>query len=169
MKDQGSFEQTLIVFTSDHGDYLGDHWLGEKDWFHEPSVKIPLIIRDPSSLANSSRGSRSKKIVESIDLIPTFIEALGGSYPDHILEGQSLKPFLHSESTKSIPECAISEYDYSVAPISSLLNADPKKARIYMVATQRWKYIYTVGYRPVLFDLQEDPMELNDLGDDVGY
>ena len=169
MKDQGSFEQTLIVFTSDHGDYLGDHWLGEKDWFHEPSVKIPLIIRDPSSLAKSSRGSRSKELVESIDLIPTFIEALGGSFPDHILEGQSLKPFLHSESTKSIPECAISEYDYSVAPISSLLNADPKKARIYMVATQRWKYIYTVGYRPVMFDMQENPMELNDLGDDVGY
>ena len=169
MKDQGSFDQTLIVFTSDHGDYLGDHWLGEKDWFHEPSVKIPLIIRDPSSLANSSRGSRSVKLVESIDLIPTFIEALGRSFPDHMLEGQSLKPFLHSESTKPIRECAISEYDYSVAPISSLLNADPKKTRIYMVATQRWKYIYTVGYHPVLFDLQEDPMELNDLGDDVGY
>ena len=137
MKDQGSFDQTLIVFTSDHGDYLGDHWLGEKDWFHEPSVKIPLIIRDPSSLANSSRGSRSTKLVESIDLVPTFIDALGGSFPDHILEGQSLKPFLHSESTKSIPECAISEYDYSVAPISSILNPDPKKARIYMVAIQR--------------------------------
>ncbi len=38
-----------------------------------------------------------------------------------------------------------------------------------MVATQRWKYIHTVGYRPVLYDLQEDPMELNDLGDDAGY
>ena len=120
-------------------------------------------------MANSSRGSRSVKLVESIDLIPTFIEALGRSFPDHILEGQSLKPFLHSESTKPIRECAIGEYDYSVAPISSLLNADSKKARVYVVATQRWKYIYTVGYHPVLFHLQEDPMELNDLGNDVGY
>jgi arylsulfatase A-like enzyme len=38
-----------------------------------------------------------------------------------------------------------------------------------MVTTQRWKYIHTIGYRPVLFDLQEDPLELNDLGDDAGY
>lgn len=169
LEDQGSYDQTLIVFTSDHGDYLGDHWLGEKDWFHEPSVKIPLIIRDPSPEANCSRGSRSSELVESIDLIPTFIEALGGTSPDHILEGHSLKTLLHNTSSKSIREYAISEYDYSVAPISSLLNADPKKARIYMVTTQRWKYIHTIGYRPVLFDLQEDPLELNDLGDDAGY
>ena len=169
LEDQGSYDQTLIVFTSDHGDYLGDHWLGEKDWFHEPSVKIPLIIRDPSPEANCSRGSRSSDLVESIDLIHTFIEALRGTFPDHILEGQSLKSLLHSASTKSIREYAISEYDYSVATISSLLNADPKKARIYMVATHRWKYIHTIGYRPVLFDLREDPMELNDLGDDAGY
>ncbi|MFZ9067915.1 MAG: sulfatase-like hydrolase/transferase [bacterium] len=169
LEDQGSYDQTLIVFTSDHGDYLGDHWLGEKDWFHEPSVKIPLIIRDPSPEANCSRGSRSSELVESIDLIPTFIEALGGTSPDHILEGHSLKTLLQNTSSKSIREYAISEYDYSVAPIASLLNADPKKARIYMVTTQRWKYIHTIGYRPVLFDLQEDPLELNDLGDDAGY
>ena len=163
MEDHGSYDQTLIVFTSDHGDYLGDHWLGEKDCFHEPSVKIPVIIRDPSSKANSSRGLRSTAIVESVDLIPTFIEALGGTFPDHILEEQSLKPMLHSEPTKSVREYAISEYDYSVAPISSLLNSDPRKARIYMVATKRWKYIHTPGYRPVLFDLQEDHMELKAL------
>ena len=169
MREQGSFDQTLIVFTSDHGDYLGDHWLGEKSWFHEPSVKIPLIVRDPSQSANFSRGSRSKELVESIDLIPTFIEALGGTFPDHILEGKSLKPLLNCESTESFREYATSEYDYSIAPISSLISADPKKARVYMVTTQRWRYIYTVGYRPVLFDLQEDPMELNDLGEDVGY
>ena len=102
MKDQGSFDQTVIIFTSDDGDYLGDHWLGEKDRFHELSLKIPLIIRDPSQSANSSRGSRSTELVESIDLIPTFIETLRGTFPDHILEGKSLKPFLNSESTKSI-------------------------------------------------------------------
>ena len=127
MRDQGSFDQTLIVFTSDHGDYLGDHWLGEKDWFHEPSVKIPLIVRDPSSSANFSRGSRSKELVESIDLIPTFIEAWGGTFPDHILEGKSLKPLLNCKSTESFREYAISEYDYSIAPISLLITQIQKK------------------------------------------
>ena len=137
MREQGLFNKTLIVFTSDHGDYLGDHWLGEKDWFHEPSVKIPLIIRDPSLSANSSRGSRSKELVESIDLIPTIIETLGGTIPDHILEGKSLKPSLNCKSNESSQEYETSEYDYSDALISSQVNADPKKARIYMVATQR--------------------------------
>ena len=84
MREQGLFDKTLIVFTSNLGDYLGDHWLGEKDWFHEPSVKIPLIIRDPFLSANCSRGSRSKELVKSIDLIPTFIEILGGTVTHHI-------------------------------------------------------------------------------------
>jgi len=49
MRARGLFDNTLIVFTADHGDYLGDHYLGEKDLFHEPSARIPLIIRDPSA------------------------------------------------------------------------------------------------------------------------
>jgi arylsulfatase A-like enzyme len=49
MEENGLMQNTMIVFTSDHGDYLGDHWMGEKDLFHEPSVKIPLIVYDPSA------------------------------------------------------------------------------------------------------------------------
>src|SRR6202044_2970391 len=47
LDERGLTERTLIVFTSDHGDYLGDHWLGEKQMFHDVSVKVPLIIVDP--------------------------------------------------------------------------------------------------------------------------
>ncbi len=75
MEDQGLMENTMIVFTSDHGDYLGDHWLGEKELFHEPSVKVPLIIFDPSDAADQARGTACDKLVESIDLLPTFIDA----------------------------------------------------------------------------------------------
>ena len=57
LQERGLFDNTLIVFTSDHGDYLGDHWMGEKDLFHEPSVKIPLIIYDP--VARCRYGSRN--------------------------------------------------------------------------------------------------------------
>ena len=80
----------MIVFTSDHGDYLGDHWLGEKELFHEQSVRVPLIIYDPSKTANLTRGRREKKLVESIDLLPTFLEALSCSTSTHRLEGNSL-------------------------------------------------------------------------------
>src|SRR4029079_10412719 len=78
LEERGLLESTMIVFTSDHGDYLGDHWMGEKDLFHEPSVKIPLIVCDPSQSANATRGSACDELVESIDLIPTFLETLGG-------------------------------------------------------------------------------------------
>src|SRR5881396_939164 len=64
-------DTTMIVFTSDHGDYLGDHWMGEKDLFHEQSARIPLIVIDPSPAADSTRGSVSDALVEAIDLAPT--------------------------------------------------------------------------------------------------
>ena len=125
-KTKGHWNKRLL-FTSDHRCYQGDQWMGDKDWFHEPSTKIPLIVRDPSPLANFSQGSRSTELVESIDLIQTFIEALGGSFSDHILGGKSLKSLLHSGSSEPIREWTSSEYDYSIAPISLQLNADPNK------------------------------------------
>ena len=78
----GRLDDTMIVLTSDHGDYLGDHWLGEKDLFHDPSVKIPLIVYDPRPEADESRGTVSDALVESIDVAATFVEAAGGKvYP----------------------------------------------------------------------------------------
>ncbi len=68
----GQMDNTVIVITSDHGDYLGDHWLGEKDLFHEQSVKVPLIIYDPSDQADATRGTTCDALVEAIDLPATF-------------------------------------------------------------------------------------------------
>ncbi len=87
LEARGLLEDTMIVFTSDHGDYLGDHWMGEKDLFHDQSAKIPLIVIDPSREADATRGSVSDALVEAIDLAPTFIEYFGGTPPGHILEG----------------------------------------------------------------------------------
>src|SRR5204863_4905335 len=89
LEARGLLEATMIVFTSDHGDYLGDHWMGEKDLFHEQSAKIPLIVIDPSPDAEATRGTVNDALVEAIDLAPTFIEFFGGKVPDHILEGRS--------------------------------------------------------------------------------
>ena len=97
-RSKGYFDNTMIVFTSDHGDYLGDHWMGEKELFHEPSVKIPLIIIDPSPEADATRGTVCDALVEGIDLAPTFLEYFGGKAPDHILEGRSLLPLLHGKT-----------------------------------------------------------------------
>lgn len=159
----GRMDNTMIILTSDHGDYLGDHWLGEKNLFHEPSVKVPLIIYDPGPEADGARGTVCDALVESIDLAPTFIEAVGGDVPDHILEGRSLRPWLHGERPKW-RDYVISEYDYSATPHSVELGVEPRDARLFMVFDGRYKLMHSEGgFRPILFDLQEDPNEFQDL------
>ena len=171
MERRGLFDNTMVVFTSDHGDYLGDHWLGEKDLFHEPSVKVPLIIYDPDSRADAVRGSVCDELVETIDLLPTFIDAVGGDAgaQSHRLEGRSLMPFLRSEAPASWREFAISEYDYSIAPAAVKLKVEPRDARLFMVCDKRWKFMHAVGFRPMLFDMESDPQEMRDLGADPAY
>jgi arylsulfatase A-like enzyme len=168
MRERGLFENTLIVFTSDHGDYLGDHWMGEKDLFHEPSVKIPLIVYDPSGEADAGRGSVCDELVESIDLIPTFLQALGADPAEqsHRLEGRSLVPFLRGGQPAAWRRFAISEYDYSLLPAAAALGVEPRDARLFMVADKRWKMVQPVGFRPMLYDLAADPNEFRDLGAD---
>ncbi|MEL7090609.1 MAG: sulfatase-like hydrolase/transferase [Pseudomonadota bacterium] len=165
----GQMDQTMIVLTSDHGDYLGDHWLGEKDLFHDPSVKVPLIVYDPRSEADGTRGTTCDALVESIDLVPTFIEAAGGTPPDHIVEGKSLAPWLRGERS-DWRRYAISEYDYSATPQALKLGLDPKECRLFMVFDGRFKLMHAEGgLRPMLFDLVEDPEEFHDLAKGPGH
>lgn len=170
LEDTGRMKDTMIVLTSDHGDYLGDHWLGEKDLFHEPSVKVPLIIYDPSDAADAARGTECHELVEAIDLAATFVDTAGGDVPDHILEGHSLLPFLHGKTPANWRDYAISEYDYSSSPAATVLKIEPRDARLFMVADKRWKFMHDEGgNRPMLFDLENDPDEFFDLGDNPEY
>jgi arylsulfatase A-like enzyme len=163
LDETGAMDNTMIVLTSDHGDYLGDHWLGEKDLFHEQSVKVPMIIYDPRAKADATRGTTCDALVESIDLAATFVEAAGGKVPDHIIEGRSLIPWLNGE----VPmwrDFVISEYDYSATPHCEKLGLEPRDARLFMVFDGRFKLMHAEGgFRPMLFDLKTDPEEFDDL------
>ena len=164
LEKSGRMDDTLIVVTSDHGDYLGDHWLGEKEMFHDPSVRIPLIVYDPRAEADAARGTVCDALVESIDLAPTFMEAIGAAIPGHILEGRSLTPFLHGLAPEDWRQFAVSEYDYSPTPAATALGLAPRDARLFMIVTDRWKFVHAEGgFRPMLFDLQADPEEIHDL------
>jgi arylsulfatase A-like enzyme len=166
MRERGLFESTMIVFSSDHGDYLGDHWMGEKDLFHDQSVRVPLIVHDPRSEADATRGTVSSELVEGIDLAPTFLEYFGGEPKPHVLEGRSLAPLLHrAEPPSTWRRYAFSEYDYATRDARLDLGLDQRDARLIMACDQRWKYVHCEGFRPMLFDLQEDPQELNDVGE----
>jgi arylsulfatase A-like enzyme len=171
MAERGRLDDTMIVFTSDHGDYLGDHWMGEKDLFHEPSVKVPLIICDPSRGADATRGTVCAELVEAIDLAPTFLDGLGSdpATQSHRLEGRSLLPFLHGRPPAAWRTHAISEYDYSILPVAVRLGIEPRDARLFMVADKRWKFVHAVGFRPMLYDMENDPGEFHDLGADPAF
>ncbi|MGC1503759.1 MAG: sulfatase-like hydrolase/transferase [Sulfitobacter sp.] len=163
LEETDTLKDTMIVLTADHGDYLGDHWLGEKDLFHEQSVKVPMIVFDPRKEADSTRGTTSDALVESIDLAATFVDAAGGQVPDHIIEGRSLLPWLRGE-TPDWREFAISEYDYSATPQAEKLGLAPRDARLFMVFDGRYKMMHAEGgFRPMLFDLKNDPDEFDDL------
>ena len=163
LENTGQAKDTMVVLTSDHGDYLGDHWMGEKELFHEQSVKIPMIIHDPRPEANSTRGTTCDALVEAIDLAPTFVEAAGSEVPAHILEGRSLMPWLHGQQPEW-REVAISEYDYSGTPHCAKLGLAPRDARLFMVFDGRYKLMHAEGgFRPMLFDLRDDPEEFHDL------
>ncbi len=170
MEQTGRMQDTMIVLTSDHGDFLGDHWMGEKTFFHDTSTKMPLIIYDPSPEADATRGTTCDALVESIDLAPTFVDIAGGEPGDHILEGHSLLPILHGQADRTPRDFAICEYDYSASPIAARLGVSVRDAVMFMVATKKWKLIHCEGgFRPILFDLENDPNELVDLGDSAEH
>ena len=163
MDELGLTESTAVVLTSDHGDYLGDHWMGDKDYLHDQSVKIPLIYADPDPAAGATRGTVSDALVQAIDLLPTFIEHLGGRPQANLLDGVSLRPLLTGEADR-VNDFAVSEYDYHQQVFSPLTGRGARGCRIYMIVSEEWKYIHAPGFEPVLFDRIGDPQEFNDLG-----
>ncbi len=167
LRMRGLEKSTMVVFTSDHGDYLGDHWLGEKDLFHECAVRIPLIVADPSPEAEGARGTSSDALVEAIDLVPTFLDRVGAKPKPHVLEGASLLPLLRGEAWR--PRFVVSEYDYAMQPVRTALGRAPGECRLFMVFDGRWKLIHAPGFRPMLYDLATDPAEFRDLGGDSAF
>jgi arylsulfatase A-like enzyme len=166
LKEQGRMDDTMIVFTSDHSDFLGDHWLGEKEFMYESGVRIPLIIADPS--APQSHGTSSNALVEAIDLLPTFLETMAQPIPEYWLEGHSLRGILEGKAV-SVREVAISELDYAIYGAARALKLEPRAARMVMARSDRYKYVHFDGFPPQLFDMHNDPQEFRDLGRDPAY
>ena len=170
LKSMDLLDSTLIIFTSDHGDYLGDHWLGEKDLFHEPSVRIPMIVYDPDTRANNSRGSLNEEFVESVDILPTIVQFAGGQVCKQRVEGNSLLSFTRGIDTPDqIREYTLSQIDYSDRGPRVSLNIHPYDCRAHMIRNKEWKYILHEKFRPQLYNMKHDPEEFIDLGDSPEY
>ncbi len=170
MEARDLLDSTLIIFTSDHGDYMGDHWLGEKQLFHDPSARIPLIVVDPDPAADGTRGTVDERLVESIDLLPTFVDFYGGEPQPHRLEGRSLMPLIRDEAVDGWREVAFSEADYAFLESGKILNVGGGSGgRAYMALSEEWKYIHYENHRPQLFNMKDDPDEFNDLGESADH
>jgi arylsulfatase A-like enzyme len=169
LKKLGRFDDTLIFFTADHGDFLGDHWLGEKEMFYEEALRVPFIVYDPDPAADATRGIVDRRFVEAIDVVPTCLAALGQPAYEHLVEGRSLLPLLRGGKTDTWRDAVFSELDYSFREARLLLKRGPRDCRAMMVRTDRWKYVWWQDFRPMLFDLANDPKERRDLGADGAY
>ncbi len=169
LEESGRMDDTLIVFTSDHGDFLGDHWLGEKELFYEESARVPMIVYDPDPAADATRGTRDNRFVEAIDLVPTFLDGVGVTPPSHIIEGRSLLPLIRGEDVTEWRDAVFSELDFAFYRARLDLELGPADCRMFMVRDDRWKYIHHEHFRPQLFDLENDPDEFVDLGADPAF
>ncbi len=145
----GLTDDTLVVFTSDHAEHLGDHGMWSKGCFYDTACRIPLVMAGASIPA----GARVDLPVSLIDLAPTILDAFGIASPRE-MHGHSLLPVAGGKPHDH-PGVVFGEYHGHDAVTGQ-----------FMVRTRRHKYIHHVGMRPQLFDVAADPGEINDLGAD---
>jgi arylsulfatase A-like enzyme len=124
----GRFADTLIVFTSDHGDFLGDHWLGEKEQFYDTVQRVPLSVYDPAAAADATRGHVETRFVEGVDLTPTFLDALELPIATERIEGASLLPLTRGGAVPAWRAAVFSELAYGYREARRISAAPPGPA-----------------------------------------
>lgn len=151
---------TLIVYASDQGFYLGEHGWYDKRWMYEESLRMPLVMRWPGRI---EAGTDEARLVQNIDLMPTFLELAGRPVPTD-LHGKSLVPLL--DGRRDVPWRDAIYYHYYESHAVHMVPA------MYGVRNDRYKLIRY--YEPQwngweLFDLEEDPQELRSVADEPRY
>jgi choline-sulfatase len=150
----GLADTTRIVYSTDHGDNLGNRHMWGKSVHYEEAAAIPMIVAGPGIPA----GKTCKTPVTLVDIYPTIVRSVGiePDAQDKALPGQSLVEIANAPCN---PErVAFGEY-HAAASITAM----------YLVRKGRWKYIHHVGFQPELFDLETDPGETRDLGTDPAH
>ncbi|ARO26047.1 sulfatase protein [Rhizobium sp. TAL182] len=168
LKDAGAWENTLVVFTSDHAEMAGDHWTLGKGGFFDGSYHIPLIIRDP---ANAAAGRIVDDFTSAADIFPTLCERLGIE-PKHGLDGRSLMPFIRGERAEVWRDAIFWEFDFrdiAKGEAERHFGLRPNQCNLAVIRDDRFKYVHFAALPPLLFDLSDDPMELDDVAADPAY
>ncbi len=155
----GLSENTIVLYTSDQGFYLGDHGWFDKRFMYEESLRMPLVARFPGTI---KPGSVNEELVTNLDFAPTFLEMAGADIPQD-MQGNSLRKLLQSKKVKDWRRSVY--YHYYEYPAVHMTK------RHYGVRTKHHKLIHF--YHDIdaweLYDLEKDPRELNNVYDDPAY
>ncbi len=155
LDELGLRDRTCVIFSSDHGEMAGEHNQVLKRNMYEPSIHVPLIVAGPDVRA----GAVIETPVSLVDLYPTFMDMAGIDYADHAhhpgypptLDGESLMPQLYGDAPRE-RDWAFAEY-----------HGDRCNTGTFMLRRGRWKYVKYMYSEPQLFDLEDDPWEINNL------
>jgi choline-sulfatase len=153
LEASGQADTTTVVYTTDHGDMMGEHGMWWKSTMYEGAAAVPMILAGP----DVPRGKTVATNVSLVDCFPTIVEAVGAQAApeDAGLPGRSLLRIAQEPDRERV---VFSEYHAIFSP-----------SGIFMVRDARYKLIHYVGYPPQLFDLRDDPDEHHDLADDPAH
>ncbi len=154
----GLTNNTIVVYTSDQGFYLGEHGWFDKRFMYEESLRTPLLIRYPKEI---KAGTEIDKLVQNIDFAPTFLDYAGTKIPDE-MQGKSFRKLVSGEDPAWRDAIYYTYYEY---PSIHMVK------RHYGIRTNRYKLIHF--YYDIdeweLYDLQKDPHEMHDVYNDPAY
>jgi arylsulfatase A-like enzyme len=171
LKETGQYDNTLIVFTCDHGEQLGDHHLLGKIGYFDASFRIPLVVRDPSPEAAISRGRIVDQFTETIDVMPTILAWAGARVP-YSCDGKSLLPFLHGETPTDWRTEVHYEFDFRTSfgkVHERVLNLPVDQCSLAVLQDTRYKYVHFDALPPLFFDLAADPGQFHNLASDPAH
>jgi len=155
LEERGELENTLILFTSDHGDMMGDHHLWRKVYPYEPSACVPMLIRWPDALnIPMERGQKLEHLVELRDIMPTFLDAAGLPVPPDI-DGESMIKILRNPNGpwREVLDLEHGSQYFAEGAYVALTDKQYKYIRFMQTGEEQ------------LFDLKNDPKEMNNITD----
>ena len=158
LEEKGLLENTIVVYTSDQGFYLGEHGWFDKRFMYEESFRTPLLVRYPKEI---QPGTQTDALVQNLDFAPTFLDYAGVEIPEE-MQGESFRKLASGEDSSWRDAVYYTYYEYP---------AEHMVKRHHGVSTKRYKLIHF--YYDVdeweLYDLQEDPHEMNSVYEDPDY
>ena len=150
LEELGLADNTIVIFTTDHGDMLGHHDLWSKWSLYDDDARLPFIVRYPGQ---PKAGMVVDELADKIDLMPTVLDLLGVPVPRGV-QGRSLVPVIEGRQQGKDAVFAYQSYGDYPARI---------RQRRQMVRTKDWKLIHMPDSGSLLFDLKNDPFEMNNL------